>query len=304
MDLGLFLETGFNLTLKEGGSVLPLWTPADLASPPHISIDADRLDLLTKDGSNNLTGVTTEFTAFAAGTVTAVTHITDSVLNNHYVFNVTAANAAQIINFASTAANLLANKTGCTMTFVGRFNDPAAAIVNRAIVNVTTPSAAATRCSLATPPAAGGGVTNAFRYTVRRLDADTANGDNCGAQRVTTSPVIAVLRLDNNGAVVGAGTPTKHLIVVQDGVQEVYSEATGLGSGPFSNTNSANVGFFNSSNVAPCKNAMNYGSIDDTVWSDDDVARFIGYSAWKLGMASTILPIDNPYRNSPPRKTS
>lgn len=85
LGLGLSLAR-----LSRGGATsAPAWTPADLASPPHISIDADRLDLLTKDGSNNLTAVTTEFTGLAAGTVTLVTHVADAVLNNHFAFNVT-----------------------------------------------------------------------------------------------------------------------------------------------------------------------------------------------------------------------
>jgi hypothetical protein len=273
------------------------WTPANLASPPHISIDADNLALLTKDGSNNLTGVTTEFTGLAAGTVTAVTHVVDPVLNNHYAFNVTATNAAQIINFASTAANLLAGKPGCTMVLIGRFNDAAASAVNRAVVNVTTTSATATRSSIAT----SGTTANCLRYTVRRLDADTANGDDdTFGQRVSTSPFIVVMRQDNTGAVVGGGTPTKQMIIVQAGVRTTISEATGLGSGNFENTNSANVAFFNSSNVAPAKNAMNWGAIDDTVWSDAEVEKVIGWGAWKLGMAASILEAGNPYRNSRP----
>lgn len=292
-------SAGGGNTIAGGDDLPPLWTPANLASPPHISIDADRLDLLTKDGSNNLTAVTTEFTGLSAGTITLVQHLVDAVLNGHYAFNVTG-QGTQIINFASTAANLLANKSGCTMVFVGRFNDAGAAVLNRAIVNVTTTSSTATRCSIGTPPAT---ITNGLRYTIRRLDADAANGDNDSAgQRLTTSPFIVVLRQDNTGAVVGGGTPTKQMIVVQGGVRTVNSEATGLGSGNYSNTNSAQVCFFNSSTVAPCKNAMNYGGIDDTVWSDDEVERFIGWAAWKLEMADSILEASNPYKDAPPRQ--
>lgn len=273
-----------------------LWTPANLATPPRVSIDADRLDLLTKDGSNNLLTVTTEYSALAAGTVTLVTHVADAVLNNHFAFNVTG-QASQIINFASTAADLLANKAGCTMVFIGRFNDAAASAVNRAVVNVTTPSATATRSSIAT----SGTTANCLRYTVRRLDADTANGDDdTFGQRVSTSPFIIVMRQDNTGAVVGGGTPTKEMIIVQAGVRTTLTEATGLGSGNFENTNSANVAFFNSSNVAPAKNAMNWGAIAATVWSNTEVEKTIGWGAWKLGMASSILEVGNPYRTAPP----
>lgn len=301
MELALSLETGFNTTMKEGGggSVKPLWTPANLSSPPHISIDADNLALLTKDGSNNLLTVTTEFTALAAGTITAVTHVSDSVLNNKNAFSVNATNASQVINFASTAGNLLASKPGCTMVFLGRFNDAAASAVNRAIVNATTTSNNSTRCSLATSST----TANRLRYTVRRLDTDTANGDDdTFGQRVTTSPFIAVIRQDNLGAVVGGGTPTKEMIIVQAGVRTTMSEATGLGSGNYDVTNSALIGFFNSGSVAPCKNNMNWGAIDDVVWTNDEVERTMGWAAWKLGMASSILEVGNPYRNAPPRQ--
>lgn len=300
MELSLSLETGFNLTLKEGGggSQKPLWTPANLSSPPHVSIDADNLALLTKDGSNNLLTVTTEFTALAAGTITAVTHVADANLNNHFAFNVNATNANQVINFASTAGSLLNNKGGCTMVFVGRFNDAAAAVLNRAIVNATTTSNNSARCSIAVSPT----VANCPRHVVRRLDADTANGDDLGAANIgVVNPWIAVLRLDHTGAVVGGGTPTKQTILVQNGVSTTYSEATGLGTPTFSATDSALLGFFNSGSVAPCKNAMNWGAIDDVVWSDDEVARVIGWAAWKLGMPS-ILPVGSPYKLAPPRQ--
>lgn len=277
-----------------------LWTPADLPSPPHISINADRLDLLTKDGSNNLTAVTTEFTGLGAGTITSVTHVADALLNNHFAFNVTATDSAQVINFASTAGSLLAGKGGCTMVFVGRFNDGAAAAVNRAIVNATTTSNNSARCSIATSST----VANCPRHVVRRLDADTANGDDLGnTNRGATNPWIAVLRLDHTGAVVGAGVPTKQTILVQAGVSTTYEEPTGLGSPAFDATNSALIGFFNSGVVAPCKTAMKWGAIDDEVWSDANVARVIGWAAWDLGMPQ-ILPNDNPYRNAPPRKAA
>lgn len=300
MELAFSLETGFNLTLKEGGgggAPKPLWTPANLSVQPQISIDADRLDLLTKDGSNNLLTVTTEFTGLAAGTVTAVTHVTDAILGGKNAFNVNATNASQVINFTTTAGNLLANKSGCTMMFVGRFNDPAASALNRAIVNATTTSNNSTRCSIASSST----VANCLRYVIRRLDADTANGDDTGIQRVTTAPFIAVLRLDHTGAVVGAGTPTKQMVVVQSGVRDIYSEATGLGSGTFSNTNSALIGFFNSGVVAPCKNAMNYGVITDYLWTDDEVNRAIGWAAWKI-LTPTMLEVGNPYRTAAPRQ--
>lgn len=298
MELRLSLETGFDPKLHEGGGAAPLWTPANLSSPPHVSIDADNLSLLTKDGSNNLLSVTTEFTGLAAGTITAVTHIADANLNNHFGFNVNATNASQVINFASTAGSLLNAKSGCTMVFVGRFNDAGAAAVNRAIVNATTTSNNSARCSIATSSV----TPNLLRYTVRRLDADVANGDDI-ISSFSILPFIAVLRLDHNGAVVGSGTPTKQMLTAYNGGNLITSsEATGLGSGTFSATDSALLGFFNSGSVAPAKVAMNWGAIDDTVWSNDEVERVMGWAAWKLNMPQ-ILPAAHPYRNQPPRQS-
>lgn len=302
MELRLSLETGFDLNLHEGGGGggAPLWTPANMSNPPHISINADRLDLLTKDGSDNLTAVTTEFTGLAAGTITAVTHTTANAnLGGKGSFNVTATvSTAQVINFASTAGDLLANKNGCTMVFVGRFNDAGASALNRAIVNATTTSNNSSRCSIATSTT----VANNPRYTVRRLDGDVANGDDIAGGNRGTSPIIMVLRLDHLGAVVGAGTPTKEMIVIQGGVRTTASEPTGLGSGPFSNTNSALIGFFNSGTVAYAKNDMNWGAIDDEVWTNDQVERVIGWAAWKINNP-TMLEVGNPYRNAPPVQT-
>jgi hypothetical protein len=202
LGLGLSLPR-----LSRGGPTsAPAWTPADLANPPHISIDADRLDLLTKDGSNNLTSVTTEYTALAAGTVTAVVHAAANAgLNNRGSFNVDATNANQVINFSTTAGSLLANKPGCTMVFFGKFSEASPSALNRAVVNATTTSNNSARCSIATSST----VANCPRHVVRRLDADTANGDDLGSSNIGVLPWIAVLRLDHNGAVVGAGTPTK-----------------------------------------------------------------------------------------------
>lgn len=77
------------------------------------------------------------------------------------------------------------------------------------------------------------------------------------------------------------------------------SEATGLGAGNFSNTNSALIGFFNSGVVAPAKVHMNWGCIEDSVYTDDECERLEGYLAHKIGMPE-ILPSDHPYRNAPP----
>lgn len=189
-------------------SLVQQWTPANLTNPPYISIDADRTDLMTVDGSNNLTGVTTVHTALAAGAVTAVVYApANAGLNGRGSFNVDATNANQVINFSTTAGALLANKPGCTMVFFGKFSEAAPAAVNRAVVNATTTSNNSARCSIAT----SGTVTNCPRHTVRRLDADTANGDDVGSSNRGVLPWIAVLRLDHNGAVVGAGTPTKQM---------------------------------------------------------------------------------------------
>lgn len=291
MELGIGLTFG----LRTGAGGVALWTPNNLASPPHISLDADRLDLVTKSGSN-VTAVRTVHTNLAANTPNLITHtVNASAFNNHGSFNAPGT-AAQALNFSTNAGSLLANKNGCTMVFFGRFSNPAPSAFNSAIVNATTTSASATRASIAT----SSNVANCLRYVLRRLDADTANGDDVGSTNRGTTPFICILRQDNTGAVIGGGTPTKELRIIQDGAALVTaSEPTGLGSGPYSNTNSAYIGFFNSGTVAQSLTDMHYGAIDDVVYTTADVERLEGYLAWKIGTPS-MLPSAHPYRNDPP----
>lgn len=44
---------------------------------------------------------------------------------------------------------------------------------------------------------------------------------------------------------------------------------------------------------------MNWGCIEDSVYTDDECERLEGYLAHKIGMPE-ILPPDHPYRNAPP----
>lgn len=284
------------LAFTSVGLVGPLpWTPANLTNPPHIAIDADRVDLLTKDGGNVLTSLTTVYGALAANTPSGITHTANAGLNNFNSFNCPGLSTQQI-NFSSAAGSLLNNKSGCTMIFFGKFRDAAPAAFNSAIVNATTTSASSTRCSIAT----SGSVSNCPRTTIRRLDADTANGDDIGIANIGVTPWIAILRLDHTGAVVGGGTPTKQMRLTQSGVLTEVSEATGLGSGNFSATNSAYIGFFNSGSVAEALVQGNYCAIEDTVYTDDEVLRLEGWLAHKIDMASTILPPTHPYFDDPP----
>lgn len=271
-----------------------LWTPANLTNPPHIAIDADRTDLLTKDGSNVLTSLTTVYGALAANTPVGITHTANAALNNFNSFNCPGTSAQQL-NFSTAAGSLLNNKTGCTMIFFGKFRDAAPAAFNSAIVNATTTSASSTRCSIAT----SGTVSNCPRHTVRRLDADTANGDDIGAQNIGLVPWIGILRLDHTGAVVGAGTPTKEFRLTHSGGKLTVPEATGLGSGAFSATNSAYIGFFNSGTVAEALVQGNYCAIEDTVYTDEECDRLEGWLAWKIDMPEILEPT-HPYFAEPP----
>lgn len=272
------------------------WSPGLMALPPHISIDADRLDLLTKDGSNNLLTVTTEFTGLTTSAVAQVVHEPAVPLFGGRAGFRTFGNANTNCNFAALAGSLMAGKTGCTLVFVGKFEIAGAAALNRCIVNVSTPTITNTRCSIATSAS----VANCPRYTVRRLDTDTSNGDDVGTINRGVNPWIAVVRQDNTGAVLGSGVPTKQMIFLKDGVREVAQEATGLGSGAFSNTASAYIGFFNSGTVAPSRCEMNWGAIFDRVCSDAEVEQLLGWGAWKINAAATLLEAANPYRAAPP----
>jgi hypothetical protein len=186
-------------------SLVQTWTPANLASPPGISIDADRTDLLTKDGSNVLTSLRTVHTNLASNTPALVTHAGTFAPFNGFAAFQAPGQSAQQCNFSTNAGSLLNNKSGCTMVMLGRFAQAAPSAFNSAIINATTTSASATRCSFATSSS----VANCPRHVIRRLDADTANGDDIGTTNRGQAVFIAVLRQDNTGAVVGAGTPTK-----------------------------------------------------------------------------------------------
>lgn len=272
-----------------------LWTPGNLVNPPHIAIDADRTNLLTKDGSNVLTSLTTVYGALASNTPVGITHASNAALNGFNSFNCPGTGAQQI-NFSTAAGSLLNGKAGCTMIFFGKFRDAAPTPFNSAIINATTTSASAARASIGTSPT----VANCPRYVIRRLDADTSNGDDIGVANIGLAPWIGIMRLDHNGAVVGAGTPTKEMRVTQSGVLTTASEATGLGAGNFSATNSAYIGFFNSGGVAESIVQGNYCAIEDTVYTDDEVLRLEGWLAHKIDMASTILPPTHPYFTDPP----
>lgn len=272
-----------------------LWTPASLSSPPSLAVDADRTDLLTKDGSNNLLSLTSVYGALAANTPVSITHAANAAMNNFNTFNAPGLSAQQL-NFSTAAGSLLNNKPGCTMIFFGKFANPAPGAFNSAIVNATTTSASATRCSISTSPA----VANCPRSTIRRLDADASNGDDFGVSNIGVAPWIGILRLDHNGVQIGAGVPTKELRIYQSGNPVgIFSEATGLGAGNFSATNSAYIGFFNSGTVAEALAQGNYMAIEDSVYSDADVERFAGWLAWKIDMPEILEPT-HPYFAEPP----
>jgi hypothetical protein len=277
-----------------GGSAL--WSPANLTNPPGLAIDAARTDLFTKDGSNVLLSINTVYASVAGNTPALITHTAaDSGMNNAPAF-VAPGTAAQQLNFSTNLGGLLNNKGGCTMVFFGRFSNPAPSAFNSAIVNATTTSASSTRCSIASSPA----VANCPRAVIRRLDADTANGDDIGSSNIGATPWIGILRQDNTGAIVGAGTPTKNMRICQGGNPlSDTSEATGLGSGNYSATNSAYIGFFNSGTVAQSLTNMHWGCIEDTVYTDVECQKLEGWLAWKIGRPD-ILPVAHPYRNAPP----
>jgi hypothetical protein len=272
------------------------WSPANLTNPPSLAIDAARTDLFTKDGSNVLLSINTVYSSVAGNTPALITHTAaDSGMNNAPAF-VAPGTAAQQLNFSTNHGGLLNGKNGCTMVFFGRFSNPAPSAFNSAIVNATTTSASSTRASIAASPS----VANCPRTVIRRLDADTANGDDVGVSNIGATPWIGILRVDNLGAVIGGGTPTKNMRICQSGNALInVSEATGLGSGAYSATNSAYIGFFNSGTVAQSLTNMHWGCIEDSVYTDDEVQKLEGWLAWKIGLPS-MLPSDHPYRNSRP----
>lgn len=278
-----------------GGGGPGLWSPANLTNPPSLAIDAARTDLFTKDGGNVLLTINTVYSSVAGNTPALVTHNTDAGMNSAPAF-IAPGTAAQQLNFSTNLGGLLNNKAGCTMVFFGRFSNPSPGAFNSAIVNATTTSASSTRCSIAASPT----VANCPRTTVRNQDGDTANGDDIGVSNIGVAPWIGILRLDNFGAVVGGGTPTKNFRLCQSGNALVnVSEATGFAAANFSATNSAYIGFFNSGTVAQSLTNMHWGCIEDSVYTDAECEKLEGWLAWKIGLPS-MLPATHPYRNSPP----
>lgn len=274
----------------------PLWHPGRLAVPPQIAVDARRADKLTLSGAN-LTALRTVHTDVASNTPSGVTYAASNAgLNNRPSLNV-AGVSTQSLNFSTNYGSLLNAKGGCTMIFVGRFNNASAGAFNSAIVNATTTSASSTRASIATSSSIG----NCPRTTIRRLDGDTANGDDYIGSNIGSVPWIGILRLDHTGGVVGGGTPTKNIRINRSGLALLNtSEATGLGSGNFSATNSAYIGFFNSGTVAESLVDMFYGAILDYVLTDADCERFEGWAADGLGLAGSLLHPSHPYLTAPP----
>lgn len=288
-----------NFPVTQAGALLgltgpALWTPADLVARPALALDADRLDKVVKSGTT-VTAVSSVYNDYPANTPNLITHDTNATLGNRYSFNAPGT-AAQALNFSTAAGGLLNNKGGCTMMFFGHFPNPNPGAFNSAVVNATTTSASSTRCAIST----SGATSNTLRSTVRRLDADTANGDDYGTNRGTT-PFIYILRLDHSGAVVGPN-PSKNARICHAGLDlENITEETGLGVGTFSATNSAYIGFFNSGTVAQSLTNMNYGFITDTVYTDSECERLEGWVAWRANLAS-ILPPTHPYKLAAPTK--
>jgi len=284
---------GHGTAAESGGS--SLWTPLNLTNPPSLAVDAGRPDTFTKDGGDVLQTIRPVYGgAFIAPNL--ISHKADLGFNNAPAF-IAPGQSAQSMNFTAGLGGLLNAKAGCTMVFFGRFSDPNPVAFNSAIVNATTTSASSTRCAIAASPT----VANCPRTTVRCLDGDTANGDDIGTSNIGVAPWIGILRLDNFGAVVGAGTPTKNFRLCQSGNALVnVSEATGFAAANFSATNSAYIGFFNSGTVAQSLTNMHWGCIEDSVYTDAECQKLEGWLAWKVGLPS-MLPSDHPYRNAPPR---
>lgn len=273
----------------------PYWHPGRLAVPPQLSLDARRTDRMTLSGSD-ITAIRTVHTDLPSNTPNLITYsVANAGLNNRPSINCPGT-STQALNFSTNFGSLLNAKGGCTMIFCGKFGNAAAAAFNSAIVNATTTSNSSTRCSIATSSSVG----NCPRATVRRLDSDTANGDDIGSTNFGAAPWIGILRLDHTGAVVGGGTPTKNARINRSGLALVsQSEATGLGSGNFSATNSAYIGFFNSGTVAQAWVDMFYGAIMDYVLTDAECEKFEGWLAHGLGLQSMLHPT-HPYLSTRP----
>lgn len=276
----------------------PLWHPGRLATPPQIALDARRSDKLTLSGAN-ITAARTVHTDVAANTPNLITYSASNAgLNNRPSF-VAPGSSAQAMNFSTNYGSLLNAKAGCTMIFCGRFSNAGASAFNSAIVNATTTTSSSTRASIASSSSVG----NCPRSVIRRLDGDTANGDDYIGSNIGSVPWIGILRVDHTGAVVGGGTPTKNMRISRSALALLNtSEATGLGSGNFSATNSAYIGFFNSGTVAEALVDMFYGAIMDYVLTDAECEKFEGWLAGPegLGLAASLLHASHPYVAGPP----
>lgn len=268
----------------------PYWNPGRLAVPPQIALDARRSDKMTLSGST-LTGIRTVHTDVASNAPNLITYsAANSGLNNRPSLN-TPGTSTQSLQFSTNYANLVRNKAGCTLIFCGKFANASPGAFNSAIVNVSGNTSSGTRASIATSPS----VANCPRHTIRRLDADAANGDDFGAANIGLVPWIAILRVDHTGAIVGGGTPTKNFRMSRSGLAlGVANEATGLGSGNTSDTNSAYIGFFNAGTTAQAWVEMFYGAIMDYVLTDAECQKFEGWLAYGLGLSSMLDPA-HPY---------
>jgi len=272
-----------------------LWSPASLAVAPQLALDARRSDKMTLSGTT-ITGIRTVHTDVASNAPNLITYSAANAGLNGRPSIDTPGTAAQSLNFSTNLGNLVRNKAGCTLIFCGKFATPSPGAFNSAIVNVSANTSSGTRASIATSST----VANCPRTTIRRLDADTANGDDFGTTNIGVVPWIGILRVDHTGAVVGAGTPTKHYRQSREGLAlGVYSEATGLGSGNTSDTASAYIGFFNAGTTAQAWVQMFYGAIMDYVLTDIECEKYEGWLAHALGLPTMLDPA-HPYRTAPP----
>lgn len=273
----------------------PRWHPGRLAVPPQLALDARRVDLIDLSGAS-ITGIRTVHGGVAANTPNLITYAASNAgLNGAPSINCPGT-SAQALNFSTNLGSLLANKGGCTMIFAGKFGSAGAPAFNSAVVNATTTSNSSTRASIATSSSVG----NCPRGTIRRLDGDTANGDDIGSTNFGANPWIGILRVDHAATVLVPGTPTKNFRINRGGAALIsVSESTGLGTGNFSNTNSAYIGFFNSGTVAQAWADMFYGAIMDYVLTDAECEKYESYLAHGMRSASILAPT-NPYLSAPP----
>ena len=273
----------------------PRWHPGRLPTPPQLAVDARRVDLIDLSGSS-ITGVRTVHGGVSSNTPNLLTYsAANAGLNNRPSID-TPGTSTQSLNFSTNLANLVRNKAGCTLVFCGKFAQPSPGAFNSAIVNVSGNTSSGTRASIATSSS----VANCPRYTIRRLDADSANGDDIGAANIGVVPVIMIMRVDHTGAIVGGGTPTKSFRMSRSGLAiTLASEATGLGSGNTSDTPSAYIGFFNAGTTAQAWVQMFYGAIMDYVLTDLECQKYEGYLAHALGLPSMLDPA-HPYLSASP----